>query len=49
MLADAQCVDWSMYNQMEELVGESDYFVLDDGPPENAIELCQHLLYIGQP
>ena len=44
LLANARLVDWGRYKEVEELVGEPDCFVLDDGPPENAIELCQRLL-----
>ena len=47
ILANARLVDWGMYKEVEELVGEPDCFVRDGGPPENAIELCQRLLAIG--
>ena len=44
LLARARLVDWSKYGEVEELVGEPDCFVLEGGPPENAIELCERLV-----
>ena len=44
LLANARVVDWGLYGRMEELVGDSDCFVRQDGPPENALELCERLL-----
>ena len=47
ILANARHVDWGIYKEVEEMVGE-DCFLLAGGPPENAIELCRRLLHIGQ-
>ena len=44
ILANARLVDWGKYNEVVELVGDPDCFVLEGGPPENAIELCERLV-----
>lgn len=48
ILGNASLVEWSKVREVEELIGEPDCFLLADGPPENAIELCERLFVIGQ-
>ena len=44
LLANARVVDWDAYHAVEGICGGADCFLRDDGPPENAIELCERLL-----
>ena len=44
ILANARMVDWDTYQVVEEMSGDPDYFLREDGPPESAIEACEKLL-----
>ena len=44
LLGNAREVDWDTYHSVEGICGGADCFLRDDGPPENAIELCERLL-----
>ena len=44
ILANAHLVDWDTYHAVEAICGGADCFRREDGPPENAIELCERLL-----